>query len=128
MLVLFLMDNTNPLNELHPDLIKVTNHIRKTVLVSNMALATAMEHPFMATYESGTSSCVMALKPDNKAIVSTLHENVVLKSDIVLMDENICERKSIYQCGTTEEAINVWEIIYDKMEEWLKDEVSEVDL
>lgn len=122
------MSNTNPLNELHPYLIKMTNHIRKTVLVSNMALSTAMELPFMATYESDISSCVMALKPDNKAIVSTLHENVVLKCDIILMDENICERKSIYQCETTEEAINVWEIIYDKMEEWLKDEVSEVDL
>jgi hypothetical protein len=54
--------------------------------------------------------------------------NTVIKSDIVIAKEGIGERRSIFQCETEEDASQIWDLLNDKMYEWSKGEVEQVEM
>jgi hypothetical protein len=119
------MDNTNKDNAE-----KLLAGVRQTVMVTNLSLAVAMNTSFMATYENDDGILVMALKPNNTAILAATgnSSNSIIKSDIILAKEGIGERRSIFQCETEEDAEEIWNLINDKMYAWSKGEVEQVEL
>lgn len=121
------MDNTN---EIKDNGEKLLAGVRKTVMVTNLSLAAALDTPFMATYENDTGILVMALKPNNTAILAATgnNSNTVVKADIVITNEGIGERRSTFQCETEEDADQIWDLLNDKMYEWSKGEVEQVEL
>ena len=99
-------------------------------MVTNMALATAMNTSFMATYENDDGILVMALKPNNTAILTATgsNSNFIIKSDVIITKDGIGERRSTIQCETEEDADEIWHLINDKMYAWSKDEIEQVEL
>ena len=121
------MDNTNKIKDTAE---KILAETRKTVMVTNMALATAMNTSFMATYENDDGILVMALKPNNTAILAATgnNSNSIIKSDVIITKDGIGERRSTIQCETEEDADEIWHLINDKMYAWSKDEIEQVEL
>jgi hypothetical protein len=121
------MDNTNKIKD---NAEKLISGVRKTVMVTNLSLATALETPFMATYENDDGILVMALRANNTAILAAIgnNSNTVIKADIIITNEGIGERRSIFQCETEEDASQIWDLLNDKMYEWSKGEVEQVEL
>ena len=121
------MDNTNEMNN---NAEKLLMGVRQTVMVTNMSLATALGTPFMATYESDEGILVMALRINNTAIMAAtgVNSNTVIKSDIVITKDGIGERRSTFQCETEEDASQIWDLLNDRMFEWSKGEVEQVEL
>ncbi len=121
------MDNTNKIKD---NAEKLLAKVRQTVMVTNMSLAAALDTPFMATYESDEGILVMALKPNNTAILAATgsNSNLIIKLDIIIAKEGIGERRSIIQCETEEDADEIWHLINDKMYAWSKDEIEQVEL
>lgn len=99
-------------------------------MVTNMSLATALGTPFMATYENDDGILVMALKPNNTAILAATgnSSNSIIKSDIIITNEGIGERRTTFQCETEEDASQIWDLLNDRMFEWSKGEVEQVEL
>lgn len=122
------MDNTNPMNKINPKLEELIASVRKTVLVTNMSLATALETSFMATYENKNGICSMAVKKDNTAILlaSGNKSDVVYKCDFIISGEGIGERKSIFQCESEESAEEIYELLSERMYAWSNGEINEV--
>jgi hypothetical protein len=121
------MDNTNKIKD---NAEKLLAGVRQTVMVTNMSLAAALETPFMATYENDDGILVMALRANNTAILAATgnNSNTVIKADIIITNEGIGERRSIFQCETPEDADQIWELLNDKMYEWSKGEVEQVEM
>jgi len=121
------MDKTNKDNKFAEDLLAT---VRKTVLVTNMSLATALEKPFIATYENDEGILMMALKPNNTSIIVACgHEsNTVIKCDFIIAGEGVGERRSIFKCKTKDEADDVWEILTDKLEDWSAGGIETIEL
>ena len=121
------MDNTNNDNTFAEELLA---SVRKTVLVTNMSLAAALETPFMATYESNEGILVMALRTNNTAIMAVAASNryAIIKSDIIITKDGIGERRSYFQCETQEDADQIWDLLNEKMYEWSKGEVEKVEI
>jgi hypothetical protein len=121
------MDNTNNIKDKAE---KILAETRKTVMVTNMSLATALGTPFMATYENDDGILVMALKPNNTAILAATgnSSNSIIKSDIIITKDGIGERRSTFQCETEEDASQIWDLLNDRMYEWSKGEVEQVEL
>jgi hypothetical protein len=121
------MDNTNNIKDKAE---KILAETRKTVMVTNMSLATALGTPFMATYENNDGILVMALKPNNTAILAATgnSSNSIIKSDIIITNEGIGERRTTFQCETEEDASQIWDLLNDRMFEWSKGEVEQVEL
>jgi len=121
------MDNTNNIKDKAE---KILAETRKTVMVTNMSLATALGTPFMATYENDDGILVMALKPNNTAIMAATgnNSNTVIKADILITNEGIGERRTTFQCETEEDASQIWDLLNDRMFEWSKGEVEQVEL
>ena len=121
------MDNTNNNNTFAEELLSA---VRKTVLVTNMSLATALEKPFIATYTNDEGTLMMALKPNNTSIIVACgHESTtVIKCDFIIAGEGVGERRSVYQCKTKNEADDVWEILTDKLEDWSAGGIETVDI
>jgi len=121
------MDNTNNDNTFAEDLLAT---VRKTVLVTNMSLATALEKPFIATYENDEGILMMALKPNNTSIIVACgHEsNTVIKCDFIIAGEGVGERRSIFKCKTKAEADEVWDILTDKLEDWSAGGIETIEL
>lgn len=121
------MDNTNNDNTFTEDLLAT---VRKTVLVTNMSLATALEKPFIATYENDEGILMMALKPNNTCIIVAcgLESNTVIKCDFIIAGEGVGERRSIFKCKTKDEADDVWEILTDKLEDWSAGGIATIDI
>jgi hypothetical protein len=84
----------------------------------------------MATYESDEGILVMALRINNTAIMAAtgVNSNTVIKSDIVITKDGIGERRSTFQCETEEDASQIWDLLNDKMYEWSKGEVEQVEM
>lgn len=122
------MDNTNPMNKINPKLEELIASVRKTVLVTNMSLATALETSFMATYENKNGICSMAVKKDNTAILlaSGNGSDVVYKCDFIISDEGIGERRAIFQCESEESAEEIYELLSERMYAWSNGEINEV--
>jgi hypothetical protein len=121
------MDNTNNIKDKAE---KILAETRRTVMVTNMSLATALGTPFMATYENDDGILVMALKPNNTAILAATgnSSNSIIKSDIIITNEGIGERRTTFQCETEEDASQIWDLLNDRMFEWSKGEVEQVEL
>jgi hypothetical protein len=121
------MDNTNNIKDKAE---KILAETRRTVMVTNMSLATALGTPFMATYENDDGILVMALKPNNTAILAATgnSSNSIIKSDIIITKDGIGERRSTFQCETEEDASQIWDLLNDRMFEWSKGEVEQVEL
>ena len=121
------MDNTNNDNTFAEDLLAT---VRKTVLVTNMSLAAALEKPFIATYENDEGILMMALKPNNTCIIVACgHEsNTVIKCDFIIAGEGVGERRSIFKCKTKDEADEVWDILTDKLEDWSAGGIETIEL
>jgi len=109
---------------------KLLAGVRKTVMVTNLSLAATLDTPFMATYENDTGILVMALKPNNTAILAATgnSSNSIIKSDVIITKDGIGERRSTFQCETEEDADQIWDLLNDKMYEWSKGEVEQVEL
>jgi hypothetical protein len=124
------MDNTDNTNEIDKNLEDLFVNVRKTVLVTNMSLATSMDSPFMATYENQKGICSMAMRTDNTAILAATSTggNIVFKCDLVITDEGIGERRSVIQCEDAEGAGEILEIINGKMYDWSQGEIEEVGI
>jgi hypothetical protein len=121
------MDNTNNNNTFAEELLAT---VRKTVLVTNMSLATALEKPFIATYENDEGILMMALKPNNTCILVAcgLESTTVIKCDFIIAGEGVGERRSIYKCKTKDEADEVWEVLTDKLEDWSAGVIETIEL
>ena len=121
------MDNTNNIKD---NAEKLLAGVRQTVMVTNLSLAAALETPFMATYESDEGILVMALRINNTAIMAATgnNSNTVIKADIIITNEGIGERRSTFQCETEEDASQIWDLLNDKMYEWSKGEVEQVEM
>lgn len=124
------MDNTNPMNKLSLKLEELIASVRKTVLITNMSLATALETSFMATYENKNGICSMAVKKDNTAILLANGSggDVVYKCDFVISEKGIGERRAIFQCGDAESAEEIYELLNDRMYAWSNGEINEVGI
>jgi hypothetical protein len=121
------MDNTNNDNTFAEDLLAT---VRKTVLVTNMSLATALEKPFIATYENDEGILMMALKPNNTSIIVACgHEsNTVIKCDFIIAGEGVGERRSIFKCKNKSDADDIWEVLTDKLEDWSAGGIATIDM
>jgi hypothetical protein len=119
------MDNTNKDNAE-----KLLAGVRQTVMVTNLYLAAALDTSFMATYENDDGILVMALKPNNTAVLAATgnNSNSIIKSDLIITKDGIGERRSTFQCETEEDAEEIWNLINDKMYAWSKDEIEQVEL
>jgi hypothetical protein len=117
-------------NKIKDNTEKLLMGVRQTVMVTNLSLAAALDTPFMATYENDKGIAVMALRTNNTAIMAATANsgNIVIKSDIQIADQGIVERRSIFQCETEEDATELWDLLNDKMYEWSKGEVEQVEL
>jgi hypothetical protein len=117
-------------NKIKDNAEKLLMGVRQTVMVTNLSLAAALDTPFMATYENDKGVAVMALRTNNTAIMAATANsgNIVIKSDIQIADQGIVERRSIFQCETEEDATELWDLLNDKMYEWSKGEVEQVEL
>jgi len=124
------MDNTNNTNKIDKNLEELLVNVRKTVLVTNMSLATSMDTPFMATYENQKGICSMAMRTNNTAILAATSTggSVVFKCDLVITDEGIGERRTIIQCEDAEGADEIWELINGRMYDWSQGEIEEVGI
>ncbi len=127
MLLWLLMDNTNNIKD---NAEKLLTGVRRTVMVTNLSLAAALETPFMATYESDEGILVMALRANNTAILAATgnNSNTVIKADIIITNEGIGERRTTFQCEAEEDATEIWDLLNDKMYEWSKGEVEQVEI
>jgi len=121
------MDNTNKIKD---NAEKLLAGVRQTVMVTNLSLAAALETPFMATYESDEGILVMALRINNTAILAATgnSSNSIIKSDIIITKDGIGERRTTFQCETEEDASQIWDLLNDKMYEWSKGEVEQVEM
>ena len=121
------MDNTNNDNTFEEDLLA---SVRKTVLVTNMSLATALEKPFIATYENDEGILMMALKPNNTSIIVACgHDsNTVIKCDFIIAGEGVGERRSIFKCKNKSDADDIWEVLTDKLDEWSNGDIDTIEL
>jgi len=121
------MDNTNNIKDKAE---KLLAGVRQTVMVTNMSLATALGTPFMATYESDDGILVMAIRTNSTAIMAATgaDSNTVVQSDVIIAKKGIGERRSIFQCENEEDANEIWDLLNDKMYEWSKGEVEQVEL
>ena len=121
------MDNTNKIKDKAE---KLLAGVRQTVMVTNLSLASVLDTPFMATYENDDGILVMALKPNNTAILAATgnNSNSIIKSDLIITKDGIGERRSTFQCETEEDASEIWDLLNDKMYAWSKGEVEEVEL
>jgi len=121
------MDNTNNIKDKAE---KLLAGVRQTVMVTNMSLATALDIPFMATYESDDGILVMAIRTNNTSIMAATgsNSNTVIQSNVIIAKEGIVERRSIFQCENEEDANQIWDLLNDKMYEWSKGEVEQVEL
>lgn len=121
------MDNINKIKD---NAEKLLAGVRQTVMVTNLSLAAALDTPFMATYENDDGILVMALKPNNTAILAATgnNSNSIIKSDIIITKDGIGERRSTFQCETEEDASQIWDLLNDRMFEWSKGEVEQVEL
>lgn len=124
------MDNTNNTNKIDKNLEELLVNVRKTVLVTNMSLATSMDTPFMATYENQKGICSMAMRTNNTAILAATSTggSVVFKCDLVITDEGIGESRTVIQCEDSEGADEIWELINGKMYDWSQGEIDIVDI
>lgn len=124
------MDNTDNTNEIDKNLEDLLVNVRKTVLVTNMSLATSMDTSFMATYENQKGICSMAMRTDNTAILAATSTggSIVFKCDLVITDQGIVERRSVIQCGDSEGADEIWELINGKMYDWSQGDIDIVDI
>ena len=124
------MDNTNNTNEIDKNLEDLLVNVRKTVLVTNMSLATSMDTPFMATYENQKGICSMAMRTDNTAILAATSTggSMVFKCDLVITDKGIGERRTVIQCEDSEGADEIWELINGRMYDWSQGEIDIVDI
>jgi hypothetical protein len=122
-----IMDNTNKDNSIAEELLAA---VRKTVLVTNMSLAVALEKPFIATYENDEGILMMALKPNNTSILVAcgLESSTVIKCDFFITDKGLAERRSIFKCKTKSDADDVWEILTDKLEDWSAGGIATIDM
>jgi hypothetical protein len=121
------MDNINKIKD---NAEKLLAGVKQTVMVTNLSLAAALDTPFMATYENDDGILVMALKPNNTAILAATgnNSNSIIKSDIIITKDGIGERRSTFQCETEEDASQIWELLNDRMFEWSKGEVEQVEI
>jgi hypothetical protein len=121
------MDNSNEIKDKAEELLA---GVRQTVMVTNMSLATALGTPFMATYESDEGILVMALRTNSTAIIAVAASNsyTVIQSDVIIANEGIGERRSIFQCETEEDANEIWDLLNDKMYAWSKGEIEQVEM
>jgi len=124
------MDNTNNTNKIDKNLEELLVTVRKTVLVTNMSLATSMDTPFMATYENQKGICSMAMRTNNTAILAATSTggSIVFKCDLVITDEGIGESRTVIQCEDSEGADEIWELINGKMYDWSQGEIEEVGI
>ena len=124
------MDNANPINEIDKNLEDLLVNVRKTVLVTNMSLATSMNNPFMATYENQKGICSLAMRTDNTAILAATSTggSIVYKCDLAITDQSIGERRTVIQCEDAEGADEIWELINGKMYAWSQGELEEVGI
>jgi hypothetical protein len=124
------MDNTNPINEIDKNLEDLLVNVRKTVLVTNMSLATSMNNPFMATYENQKGICSLAMRTNNTAILAATSTggSIVYKCDLVITDKGIGERRTVIQCEDAESADEIWELINGRMYDWSQGELEEVGI
>lgn len=118
------------MNKLNPKLEELIASVRKTVLVTNMSLATALETSFMATYENENGICSMAVKKNNTAILlaNGTGGDVIYKCDFIINEEGIGERRAIYKCEDEESAQEIYELLNDRMYAWSNCEINEVEL
>ena len=121
------MDNTNNISKLPENLLE---KVRKTVLVTNMSLAAALEQPFLATYDCDHGIIMMGLKTNNTAIVvaTSFDSNTVIKCDFIIADGNIAEKRSVFKCDNKSDADDVWEIITDRLDDWSHGRIPDVDI
>ena len=124
------MDNTNNTNEIDKNLEELLVNVRKTVLVTNMSLATSMDTPFMATYENQKGICSMAMRTDNTAILAATSTggSIVFKCNLVITDQGIGESRSVIQCEDSEGADEIWELINGRMYDWSQGDIDIVDI
>jgi hypothetical protein len=124
------MDNIDKTNEIDKNLEDLLVTVRKTVLVTNMSLATSMDTPFMATYENQKGICSIAMRTDNTAILAATSTggNIVFKCDLVITDKGIGERRTVIQCEDSESADEIWELINGRMYDWSQGDIDIVDI
>ena len=124
------MDNTNNTNKIDKNLEDLLVTVRKTVLVTNMSLATSMDTPFMATYENQKGICSMAMRTDNTAILAATSTggSIVFKCNLVITDKGIGESRSVIQCEDSEGADEIWELINGRMYDWSQGDIDIVDI
>ena len=124
------MDNTNNTNKIDKNLEDLLVTVRKTVLVTNMSLATSMDTPFMATYENQKGICSMAMRTDNTAILAATSTggSIVFKCNLVITDQGIGESRTVIQCEDAEGAGEIWELINGKMYDWSQGDIDIVDI
>jgi hypothetical protein len=121
------MDNINNIKD---NAEKLLAGVRQTVMVTNLSLATTLDTPFMATYENDDGILVMALKPNSTAVLAATgnNSNSIIKSDIIITKDGIGERRSTFQCETEEDASQIWDLLNDRMFEWSKGEIDQVEM
>jgi len=124
------MDNTDNTKDLEQKIQIMLAEVRGKILIANMALATAMDVSFIATYENKDGICCMAMKVDNTAVLAALAtgSNIIHKSNIVLSLEQMSEQRSVIKCEDSEDAEQLWELITDRMYAWSQDEIDIVDI
>ena len=140
------MNNPSPDNKIDQKLDDLISNVRKTILLTNLSLAKTLETPFMATYENENGICSMGVRMDGTAILiaSSVGGNLVFKTNFVIAENNsykgkalfingpylkaIGERRSVIQCEDEESAVEIYDLLSDKMYAWTHGELESVEL
>jgi hypothetical protein len=122
-----IMDNNNDINNKAEQILAA---VRKTVMVANMSLSTILDTPFMASYESNDGVLVMALRPNNTAVLVAAGDesNTVIQVDVLISEESIVERRSVFKCETTEDSDQIWGLLNEKLFDWSQNQIATIEI
>lgn len=128
------MDNHNSNIDLDMTAFKFLEFARKSVLITNMSLAEAMDQGIFSSYEvyNGEGGyLVMGTRPNSTAIAATYTGKRILWSELALLkneDLELHHKLHAIDCQDDQISDLTWTNLVDQVEEWVKCEREEIDL
>ena len=128
------MDNTDSQIDYDMASFKLMDFARKSVLITNMALAESMEEGIFSEYETfrgnGGILC-MGVRPNSTAIAAAYSGRRILYSHIAMIREPelaVVHKLHVYEAQNADEADRAWVSLLDMIEDWVRCQREIVEL
>lgn len=128
------MDNADSQIDYDMASFKLMDFARKSVLVTNMALAESMGEGIFSEYEvfrgNGGILC-MGVRPNSTAVAAAYSGKRILWSEIMLIREPelaVIHKLNVYEAQLADEADRIWVDLLDQIEEWVRCEREKIAL